>query len=72
MDALSNPRGAIEALERSLHGASTASFHEDALARIVIAHDALGEHESCRKVRERYLARYPSGVHAIALAQRCL
>lgn len=71
MDALGNPRGAIEALELAVHGRSPSSFHEDALARIVIAYDALAQTESCKNARQRYLARYPGGVHAVALSQRC-
>jgi tetratricopeptide (TPR) repeat protein len=71
MDALADPQGAIDALERALRTTGTASFHEDALARIVIASDALGRREACRDARERYLARHPSGVHAQVLATRC-
>jgi tetratricopeptide (TPR) repeat protein len=71
MDALGDPGGAIDALERSLAAGSSASFHEDALARIVIAHDALGRTAACQRARERYLASYPSGVHAHALLARC-
>jgi hypothetical protein len=40
-------------------------------ARIAIAHDALGERDACRRARERYLSRYPSGVHRADLAGRC-
>ncbi|HMI94022.1 MAG TPA: FecR family protein [Polyangiales bacterium] len=71
MDALSDPRGAIEALERAAAAGDAASFHEDALARMVVANDAEGRREACRKARERYLERYPSGVHAHVLAGRC-
>jgi len=71
MDALSDPRGAIEALERAAAAGDTASFHEDALARMVVAYDAEGRREACRKARERYLGRYSSGVHAHVLAGRC-
>jgi hypothetical protein len=71
MDALGDPAGAIEALERALRSRRTSSFQEDALARIVMARDALAENELCKKARARYLAKYPSGVHAASLAQRC-
>jgi TolA-binding protein len=71
MDALSDPEGAIDALERALRSRSTTSFQEDALARIVMARDALAETELCKKARARYLRKYPSGVHAASLAQRC-
>jgi hypothetical protein len=71
MDALDDHAGAIQALERALAAGSNASFHEDALARIVVASDALGRGDACRKARARYLERYPDGVHANALAARC-
>jgi transmembrane sensor len=71
MDALDDPAGAIRALETAARAANNASFHEDGLARIVVANDALGRTEACRKARERYLASYPDGVHAHALAARC-
>jgi tetratricopeptide (TPR) repeat protein len=71
MDALDDEAGAIQALERSLTAGPGASFHEDALARIVVAQDALGRNAACTRARERYLAAYPTGVHAHALATRC-
>ncbi len=71
MDALADPAGAIQALDRAVAAGRGASFHEDALARIVVASDALGRADACRQARERYLVRYPSGVHAHALAARC-
>jgi TolA-binding protein len=71
MDALADPTGAISALEQALRISGTASFHEDALARIVVASDALGRRQDCRDARARYLARYPNGVHAQVLAARC-
>jgi TolA-binding protein len=71
MDALNDQAGAIEALERSLRASASASFREDALARIVVASDALGRTQSCLRARERYTKHYPTGVHASALAQRC-
>jgi len=71
MDALSDPAGAIEALERALRAGDSASFHEDALARMVVAYDAQGRREACSLARERYLARYPNGVHAHVLSLRC-
>jgi TolA-binding protein len=71
MDALEDAAGAITALEQSLRGSASASFHEDALARIVVASDALGRSEACRAARARYLERYPNGVHVHALQARC-
>jgi TolA-binding protein len=71
MDALGDASGAIEALDRALASSSMASFHEDAMARIVVANDALGRMDACRRARDRYEARYPEGVHLRALAARC-
>jgi transmembrane sensor len=71
MDALDDHPGAIQALERAIAAGSSASFHEDALARIVVASDALGRGDACRRARARYLERYPQGVHRNALAARC-
>jgi hypothetical protein len=71
MDALGEPLAAIEALERAVAAGARTSFHEDALARIVVANDALGRREACRRARERYLAGYPHGVHARALLAQC-
>jgi transmembrane sensor len=71
MDALGDTAGAIQALERAAAAGGGSSFHEDALARIVVANDALGRSDACRSARDRYLAGYPQGVHAHALATRC-
>jgi len=71
MDALGDSAGAIEALERALTSGTSASFREDALARIVIATDALGRTQQCLRARERYEKQYPRGVHKSALSQRC-
>lgn len=71
MDALSDEKGAIDALERSLKMSASASYREDAIARIVIANDALGFTAACLDARQRYLATYPNGVHARALLARC-
>jgi TolA-binding protein len=71
MDALADPQGAIVALEQALQSSGAASFHADALARIVTANDALGRTEACRAARERYHDRYPNGMHGPALAALC-
>lgn len=71
MDALAQPKAAVEAFGLALSSAPRASYREDALARIVIANDQLGAREACRGARERYLKDFPNGVHALALAQRC-
>jgi tetratricopeptide (TPR) repeat protein len=71
MDALGDPKGAVSAFNRALGLAPTAGFREDALARIVIAYDAMGQRAACLKAREGYLGKYPQGVHAGSLAARC-
>jgi TolA-binding protein len=71
MDALGDPRGAIEAFRQALTSKGAAAYREDAMARIAFAHDALGEQQACRDARERYLSRYPAGVHRAALSARC-
>lgn len=71
MDSLSDVRGAVEALDRALKLDARRAFAEDAQARLVLAHEALGERAACLRARERYLARYPEGVHAQHVAVRC-
>jgi tetratricopeptide (TPR) repeat protein len=70
MDALNDPRGAVQALNQSLRVRSAAS-REDALARLAICYNALRENSACRKARQRYLTEYPAGVHASALGALC-
>ncbi|HEX6239833.1 MAG TPA: FecR domain-containing protein [Polyangiales bacterium] len=71
MDSLGDARGAIDALERALKLDARRAFAEDALARLVLAHEALGNRAQCAQARARYLARYPEGVHAQHIALRC-
>ncbi|MET0386080.1 MAG: FecR domain-containing protein [Polyangiales bacterium] len=71
MDALDDPRGAAQAFSDALHLSRRAQFREDALARLAIANDALGDREGCRRVRELYLKDFPGGVHAGSLASLC-
>lgn len=71
MDSLADVAGAVEALDRALKLDARRAFAEDALARLVSAHEALGDRPACLKARERYLARYPEGVHASHVSVRC-
>jgi len=71
MDALGDSRGAIEAFSEALRLSRKSQFREDALARLAIAHDTLGEHANCQTVRARYLAEFPAGVHLGTLANLC-
>lgn len=71
MDRLGDRAGAITALERALASNLGPSFREDALARLVSVYAAQGNYPACGRARERYLASYPTGVHAGAVATRC-
>lgn len=72
MDVLSDPRGAVQALERSLTLDARRSFAEDALARLTLAHEVLSDRGACARARALYLERYPDGVHAQTVAKRCV
>ena len=71
MDALDDAQGAAEAFRDALRLSRKAQFREDALARLAIASDSLGDLDDCRKARETYLSEYPTGVHASALVALC-
>jgi TolA-binding protein len=71
MDALDDARGAADAFRDALRIARKAQFREDALARLAIASDSLGDLDDCRKARESYLSEYPNGVHVSALSALC-
>jgi TolA-binding protein len=71
MDALGDSRGAIEAFSEALRLSRKSQFREDALARLAIAHDTLGENVDCQAVRGRYVAEFPAGVHLGTLASLC-
>lgn len=71
MDSLRDVRGAVQALERALKLDAHGAFAEDALARLVLAEEARGDREACSRARTRYLARYPDGVHAQHVTERC-
>jgi transmembrane sensor len=71
MDHLGDLTGAVVSLQRALRLAPAASVREDALARLVRATDRLGRHDDCTHARDSYLARYPSGIHAAAIAKAC-
>jgi transmembrane sensor len=71
MDRLGDRAGAIAALERALASKLGPSFREDALARLVSVYAAQANYAACGRARDRYLASYPDGVHAAAVATRC-
>jgi TolA-binding protein len=71
MDSLGDTRGAVDALERALKLDARRAFAEDALARLVLAQETLGNRAACESARGRYLSRYPDGVHAQHVSARC-
>jgi TolA-binding protein len=71
MDRLGDSAGAITALERAVALNVGPTFREDALARLVSVYAKLGNFAACARARDRYLASYPSGVHATAVGTRC-
>ncbi len=71
MDALGDSRGAIKPLQQALRAKLGASFRDDATARLVRALAAVGRTARCQKVRARYLADFPSGVHRKTVARAC-
>ena len=71
MDRLGDSAGAITALERAVALNVGPTFREDALARLVSVYAKLGNFAACARARDRYLASYPTGVHATAVGTRC-
>jgi transmembrane sensor len=71
LERLGNPAGAVSALERAIARAPSPGLREDAMARLVQAHAALGDGARCRRTRDKYLAEYPGGVHVNAVKSRC-
>ena len=72
MDSLGDVKGATEALERALKLDARRAFAEDALARLVLAQETLGDRKACESARSRYLSRYPDGIHSQHVTTRCL
>jgi transmembrane sensor len=62
---------AADAFRRAIAAAPNEGVREDAMARLVEALDALRDRDGCNKERQKYLARYPKGVHAAAVEGRC-
>jgi hypothetical protein len=71
MDRLGDLPGAVQALKRAVQLAPGSGFREDAMARLVTAHQRLGQAAACERARGQYLAAYPSGVHAQKVARAC-
>lgn len=70
MDQLGDPAGAIAPLTRAASGVG-GGLGDDALARLVRAHAALGQSTACRRARARYLKSYPAGVHVEEVRAAC-
>jgi TolA-binding protein len=62
---------AADAFRRAIAAAPNEGVREDAMARLVEALDTMRDRDTCSKERQRYLARYPKGVHAAVVAGRC-
>jgi transmembrane sensor len=71
LDSLHDAAGALEAFRDAAALSASPSVQEDALARQAQALEALGNNAGCRRVRDQYLARYPSGIHSASIARRC-
>jgi transmembrane sensor len=69
MDQLGDMRGALVNLQRA--ASASGAFREDALARLVRAHDTMGDTARCEQAKNSYLTSYPSGVHAGAVRKAC-
>jgi tetratricopeptide (TPR) repeat protein len=70
LDALGDPKGAVEALDDALVLSPHASFREDAEARRVEALDRTHD-PRCASARDAYAEHYPSGVHLLDVNKRC-
>lgn len=71
MDEFHDVHGAIEVLQLAARTAREDASREDALARLVRAHQILRERERCRSARAEYLQAYPTGTHVLAVLKAC-
>ena len=62
---------AADAFRRALAAARNDGLREDALARLVEALSAMRDHPACSAEQQRYLSRYPNGVHATSVRACC-
>ena len=67
MDHVGDLEGALVSFRRAVRQAGGAAVHEDALARLVEASARLGYTAECAQARDKYLRRYPEGIHAAAV-----
>lgn len=71
MDQLHTPTRAVESLERAVAKASSGTYLEDAMARLVRLHHELHRPSACESARRAYLERFPTGLHAATLSALC-
>ena len=70
LDVLDDAAGAVEAFDDAILLSPDGTFREDAEARRVEAMDR-ARNGRCATSRDAYLSRYPKGIHAGAVAERC-
>lgn len=68
---LGDARAALPALRRACAAALPAPLDEDCQQHLVDALAAVGDHAGCARERTRYLAAFPRGTHAEAVARAC-
>ena len=71
LDALSDPRGAEEALRDAIALGASSPFREDAESRRVEALWRMGDTSGCASARAAYLARWPHGTYRRAVELGC-
>lgn len=70
LDVLDDAPGAVEAFDDAILLSPVGTFREDAEARRVEALDR-ARNARCQASRDAYLSRYPTGIHAGAVAEWC-
>jgi len=68
MDALGDPKGAVQALQQSIALAPAGVFREDAEACLATAYARMRDHQRCEHARQTYLGHYPAGTHAAEMS----
>ncbi len=71
MDGLNNPRAAAAAFAQAVRLGPRSPFHQDAMARLVLAYDAATMAARCEEAKAAYLRRYPTGRRAQAVQGAC-
>jgi transmembrane sensor len=71
MDSFGDFSGAMLAFNSALKLNPSASFREDAEARLIKLYERTGQREACKKAQQAYLARYPRGNHVGVVGNAC-